>query len=61
MFAEQRLIALFEDSGTGLDLAGPRFARHLVVTMQRPERWLDFLECPGVCAGKSLWARWRKR
>ncbi len=60
LFAEKRLIALFEGGGIGLDLAGPRFARHLVVTMQRPERWLELLERPGVCAGKSLWARWRK-
>ncbi len=59
-FAEQRLIGLFEGGGIGLDLAGPRFARHLVVTMQRPERWLDFLERPGVCAGKNPLARLRK-
>ncbi len=60
LFAEKRLIGLFEDGGTGLDLAGPRLARHLVVTVQRPERWLDFLERPGVCAGKSPLARLRQ-
>ncbi len=60
LLAEKRLIALFEDGGTGLDLAGSRLARHLAVTLERPERWLDFLERPGVCAGKSLWARWRQ-
>ncbi len=60
VFAERRLLLLFEDGGAGIRLAGPRFARHLAVTLERPERWLDFLERPGACAGKSLWARRRK-
>jgi hypothetical protein len=60
VFAESRLLVLLEDGGAGIGLAGPRFARHLAVTLERPERWLDFLERPGVCAGKSLWARRRK-
>jgi len=60
VFAESRLLPLFEDGGAGIRLAGPRFARHLAVSLERPERWLDFLERPGVCAGKSLRARWRK-
>jgi len=60
VFAEGRLIALFADAGPGLDVAGIWFGRHVVVTLQRPERWLAFLERPGICAGKSPWARWRQ-
>lgn len=61
VFAEARLVGLLEEAGPGLDLAGLPFARHVAVTLERPERWLEFLERPGVCAGKRPWRGRRRR
>jgi hypothetical protein len=52
VFTESRLLAILGDAGASLRSAGPPFARHLAVDLDRPERWIDFLEGPGVLAGK---------
>ncbi len=59
VFAESRLLAVLGDAGTTLRLGGPPFARHLALELDRPERWIDFLEGPGVLAGKRRF-RWRR-
>jgi len=52
VFAESRLLAVLGEAGSSLRLSGPPFARHLAVELDRPERWIDFLNGPGVLAGK---------
>lgn len=52
VFAASRLLGILGDAGSSLRLGGPPFARHLAVNLDRPERWIDFLEAPGVLAGK---------
>jgi hypothetical protein len=59
IFVESRLLTLFEDAGPSLRLAGPSFARHLAVDLDRPESWIDFLERPGVLRGKGRFG-WRR-
>jgi hypothetical protein len=59
VFVESRLLAVIGDAGSSLRLAGPPFARHLAVDLDRPERWIDFLEGPGVLAGKRR-VGWRR-
>jgi hypothetical protein len=59
VFAESRLLAVFHDAGPTLRLGGPPFARHLAIDLDRPERWIDFLEGPGVLAGKRR-VGWRR-
>jgi hypothetical protein len=58
VFTESRLLAVLDDAGPSLRLGGPPFARHLAIDLDRPELWIDFLERPGVLAGKR---RFRKR
>jgi hypothetical protein len=58
VFADARLLELLRDAGANLRMAGPPFARHLAVSLDRPEQWIDFLEAPGVLAGKRGF-RWR--
>ena len=60
VFTESRLLAVLGDSGSRLRLGGPPFARHLAIDLDRPERWIDFLERPGVLAGKRRF-RTRRR
>ena len=48
IFLEERLITLLTDAGLSLRLAGPSFARRPVPWLDRPERWIEFLEQPGV-------------
>jgi hypothetical protein len=57
IFAEARLLPVLEDAGATLHMAGPPFARHLAVSLDAPERWIDFLERPGILAGKGLFGR----
>lgn len=57
VFAESRLLAILGDAGPTMCLGGPPFARHLAVELDSPERWIDFLEGPGVLAGKRR-IRW---
>jgi hypothetical protein len=59
VFAESRLLAVLGDAGFTLRLGGRPFARHVSVELERPERWIDFLERPGVLAGKRRF-RWRR-
>ncbi len=60
VFVEFRLMPVLRDGEATLLLAGPSFARHLSVRLERPEGWLDFLDQPGVLTGKRPYrARWR--
>lgn len=52
IFLEERLITVLTDGGLSVRLGGPPFARHPVPWLDRPERWIEFLEQPGVMAGK---------
>jgi hypothetical protein len=52
VFVEARLMPILSDAGPTLHLGGPPFARHLSVRLERPERWIEFLDAPGVLAGK---------
>lgn len=52
VFAAERLMPLLADAGPTLRLAGPRIALHLALWLDAPERWIEFLEQPGVLAGK---------
>ena len=56
VFVESRLLGILGDAGPSVRLGGPPFARHLTVALDRPERWIDFLEGP-VLAGKRASAR----
>ena len=60
VFAEQRLLAVLVDTEPSLRLGGPPFARHLAIDLDPPERWLDFLEEPGVLMGSHPF-KWRRR
>jgi hypothetical protein len=61
VFVEARLVAVLSEGGGVLRLRGPSFARHVSVELDRPERWLDFLDAPGVLGGRhQAWRRpWR--
>ena len=61
IFAQPRLRPLLRDAGPSLTLAGPPFARHLSVRLDRPERWIEFLDEPGVLAGKRAYGWPRRR
>jgi len=52
--SEARLGALLADAGVTLRWAGPTFARHIAVELDRSELWLEFLDQPGIAAGKGL-------
>ena len=60
VYTESRLLTLLGDAGSTLRLGGPSFARHLAIDLDRPEHWIDFLERPGVLAGKRRF-RTRRR
>jgi hypothetical protein len=60
VFAEPRLLAVLADTESSLRLGGPPFARHLAIDLDPPERWIDFLEEPGVLAGRRRF-KWRRR
>jgi hypothetical protein len=59
VFTESRLLGVLGEAGSSLRLGGPPFARHLALELDRPERWIDFLEGPGVLAGKRR-VGWRR-
>jgi len=59
VFVESRLLSFFGEAGFSLRLGGPPFARHLALDLDRPERWLDFLDRPGVLAGTRR-VGWRR-
>jgi hypothetical protein len=52
VFVESRLLDTLKAAGPTLRLGGPPFARHLAIELDEPERWIDFLDGPGVLAGK---------
>jgi hypothetical protein len=60
VFAEPRLLAVLADTESSLRLSGPPFARRLALDLDRPERWIDFLDEPGVLAGRRRF-KWRRR
>ena len=60
VFAESRLLAVLADTQSCLRLSGPPFARHLALDLDPPERWIEFLEGPGVLPGRRRF-RWRRR
>lgn len=53
VFAENRLVPVFEDAALTLRLGGPVFARHLAVSLDPGSRWIEFLEQPNALAGKQ--------
>jgi hypothetical protein len=59
LFVEVRLVPLLAAAGVTLRWAGPPFARHLAVVLDRPGLWLEFLDRPGVVTGKGLLGRAR--
>lgn len=60
VFAESLLLTVLGDAGPSLRLSRFPFARHLAVDLDRPERWIDFLEGPGVLAGKRRFGTRRR-
>ena len=52
LFVETRLVPVIRDAGASLRMAGLPFARHLAVHLEVPDRWIAFLEEPGILAGK---------
>jgi hypothetical protein len=58
-FAEARLVPLLAEARATLRWAGPTFARHLAVELDRSELWLQFLDRPGIVVGKGLLRRTR--
>jgi hypothetical protein len=44
VFVESRLVETLRGSGPTLRLSGPAFARHLGISLDRPELWIDFLD-----------------
>jgi len=53
VFVEERLLDTLSEAGPTLRLSGPPFARHLSVSLDRPELWIEFLERPLILSGKS--------
>jgi hypothetical protein len=60
VYAERRLLPLLEEAGLQLEPRRLPFGRAVRVRLDRPELWLDFLECPGVAIGKGPWRRRRR-
>jgi hypothetical protein len=48
LYAEARLLPVLREAGPGLRQARGVFGRHLAVSLDRPERWIAFLEQPGI-------------
>ncbi len=48
VFAERRLVPLLEETTLVLDLRRLSLGDRLAVYLEPPERWLEFLERPGV-------------
>lgn len=60
-FAERRLLALLDESGPSIERRRLPFGSPIGLRLDHPERWLAFLERPGVVAGKQPLDRWRHR
>ncbi len=50
LYAEARLLPVLREAGPSLREARGVFGRHLAVSLDQPERWIAFLEEPGVLA-----------
>ena len=48
VLAERRLVPLLDESALTLDLSRLPFGSRLRVRLDRPERWLEFLDRPGI-------------
>ena len=48
VFVERRLVTLLEESAPTLDLSRWPIGHRLNVGLDRPERWLEFLDRPGI-------------
>ncbi len=55
VFAERRLVPLLEQTALSLDLRRLPIGRRLLVKLDRPEQWLDFLDRPGIA--RRSWRR----
>ena len=55
VFAERRLISLLDESAPTLDVRRWPIGRRLTVRLDRPEKWLEFLERPGIA--RRWWRR----
>ncbi len=53
MYVERRLLPVFADAVATVRLAGPPFARHLALSLDPADRWIDFLDGPSVLSGKQ--------
>jgi hypothetical protein len=53
LLVEDRLLGVLQDGEPALGLAGPPFARHLSISLGRPELWIAFLERPGIAHRKG--------
>jgi hypothetical protein len=60
IYAEKRLLPLLEEAGLQLEPRWLPLGRAVRIRLDRPELWLDFLECPGVAIGKGPWTRRRR-
>ncbi len=59
VFAERRLLPLLDESGPSIERRRLPFGSAIGLRLDRPERWLAFLERPGVAVGKRPLDRWR--
>ncbi|HEY8867867.1 MAG TPA: hypothetical protein VIM30_00590 [Candidatus Limnocylindrales bacterium] len=50
LYAQVRLLPILREAGPSLRLGRGVFGRHLAVGLEQPERWIAFLEEPGVLA-----------
>jgi len=59
VFAERRLLPLLDESGPSIERRRLLFGSAIGLRLDRPERWLAFLERPGVAVGKRPLDQWR--
>jgi len=55
VFAERRLVEVLEESVPTLDLGRLPIGRRLTVRLDLPEKWLEFLDRPGIA--RPWWRR----
>jgi hypothetical protein len=55
VFAERRLVSLLHESGPTLDVRRWPIGQRLTVSLDRPEKWLEFLDLPGIA--RRSWRR----
>ena len=52
IYVERRLLPVLAAAVATVRLAGPPFARHLALSLDPAECWIDFLDGPSVLSGK---------